>query len=137
MKQPVILNLAGAVPAQPQDLTPAGTPAPQPTTDREGNHPSGSKTPLFIPKQPPPKAVKRWDPSQTPPPGTWVKVVTKRDSYTGRLVFIEGNRMRLKEGAGYWDITVSEIIGLQQPADPRGKHKPEPRKAPDVTLVED
>jgi hypothetical protein len=130
MNQPVALNLAAANPSQrPEERTPAASAA---------THPSNPRTPLFIPKQPPPKALKRWDPAQTPEPGTWVRVTTKRETYTGRLIFLEEGRMRLKEGAGFWDITTQDILSLEQPPDPRGKRgKNASREPVEVTLTED
>ena len=110
---------------------PAGTTP----TDRDitANHPSNHPRPYLIPKAPPPKATKpaatkptaekRWSGTDLPPLGTWVKIITKRDTFTGRVVIAEQDRIRLKEGAGYWEIPLQGVQTITSAPDPRDKRR--------------
>jgi len=131
MHRPIALNLS----ADAQGKTNAAKAA---ETDNPGiNHPSNNRRLPLIPKQPPPRPVKKPDLSKLPEPGTWVKVTTRRDTYTGRVTFTENDRMRIKEGAGYWDVRRGEIVTLEFPVDPRTRKRTKTDADHEVTLIED
>ena len=91
---------------------------PTPGTDITVNHPSNHQRPYLVPKAPPPRAEKRWTSTNLPPLGTWVKVITKRDTFTGRVTIAEPERIRLKEGAGWWEIPMQGVQSITPAPDP-------------------
>jgi hypothetical protein len=110
--------------------------------DITASHPSNHQRPYLIPKAPPPKAEKRWNHTELPPLDTWVKIITKRDTFTGRVTIAEPDRIRLKEGAGYWEIPMHGIQSITPAPDPRDRRRAKqgdaPKEpAPEPELIED
>lgn len=131
MHRPVALNLSGNAHVNTHTANTA-------ETDNPGtNHPSNNRKLPLIPKQPPPRPVKKLDLSKLPDVGTWIKVTTRRDTYTGRVVFAENGRLRIKEGAGFWDVQTGEIVTLDFPPDPKTRASAASSRAAEVTLIED
>ena len=83
-----------------------------PTTDV----PRPRRAPMFIPKQPPPRALKRYELENPPHEGDAVTITVREGNrtatYQGRVVFVNGDRIRLKEGAGWWDIWLRDVVTI-------------------------
>lgn len=78
--------------------------------------PRPARPPLFFPKQPPPRVLKRYELENPPEVGTAVIVTVKEgnrtSTYQGRVLFITEGRLRLKEGAGWWDISLRDVLTI-------------------------
>lgn len=77
------------------------------------------KRPLFLtPKSAPPRTATKIDLLAPPEPGTLLIITVSEGgtaaTYKGRLVFITEKRIRLKEGAGWWDFPLSQVTSLSQ-----------------------
>jgi hypothetical protein len=86
------------------------------TVTQDAEVPRPRRAPMFIPKQPPPRALKRYE-LENPPPAGEAVIVTAREgnrtaTYQGRVVFVKDGRIRLKEGAGWWDIPLRDIVTI-------------------------
>jgi hypothetical protein len=70
--------------------------------------------------------VKKFDATNLPADGTWVKVTTNErnrvEQYEGRVMFATTERIRLKQGGGWWDIKFSDVTSIVEGDDPRN-HK--------------
>ena len=92
------------------DGSTANTPIPSPQTPRP------ARAALLFPKQPPPRVLKRYELDNPPADGTAISVTVKEGNrtvtYQGRVLFITDGRLRLKEGAGWWDIMLRDVLTI-------------------------
>jgi hypothetical protein len=80
--------------------------------------PSRASVPFIVPSTPPPS---RPEPVQLPEPGSWVRVVSVDGGYTGKVLLATADRIRLQEGAGFWDLAVADVLSVapaERPARP-------------------
>lgn len=84
--------------------------------------PTERKAPHIMPKIAPPKQTRRYSATELPEIGTWVAVNTldgkRKETLHGRVVVITTDRIRLKQGAGWWDIPLGSVTGITAGDDP-------------------
>lgn len=84
--------------------------------------PAGRKTPHITPKIAPPKITRRYSATETPEVGVWVVVTVqdgkRKETLQGRVAVIDTHRIRLKQGAGWWEIPLGTVISITAGDDP-------------------
>jgi hypothetical protein len=71
--------------------------------------------PFLVPTLPPPGRIVA---DSLPVEGAWVKIISGEGSFVGRVLFAEPDRIRIKEGAGFWDIATAGILSIQPAEHP-------------------
>jgi len=79
-------------------------------------------TPHIVPKIAPPKATRRYGATELPDVGVWVVVTvqngSRKETFHGRVAIADTSRIRLKHGAGWWEIPIGTIVGITAGDDP-------------------
>lgn len=80
------------------------------------------KSPHIVPKIAPPKAVKRYQTGELPETGTWIVVTIqdgkRKETLQGRVALAEPGRLRLRQGAGWWEIPMHTVQSIAAGEDP-------------------
>jgi hypothetical protein len=96
-------------------------------TDVTVNTVAASKAPHITPKIAPPKTVKRYNANDLPENGIWIVVTVqdgkRRETMQGRVVLTDTNRIRLREGAGLWEIPLNTILTISAGDDPAHRRR--------------
>jgi hypothetical protein len=105
------------------ELEPVEAVAPETSETTETNDASKArKSPHIVPKIAPPKVVRRYHADDLPEPGTWVVVTTqdgkRKETLQGRVTIAEAARLRLRHGAGWWEIPMSTVLNIATGDDP-------------------
>lgn len=91
-------------------------------TDATALIPAGRKAPHITPKIAPPKITRRYSATELPEVGVWVVVTVqdgkRKETLHGRVVLIDTNRIRLKQGAGWWEVPIGTVISISAGDDP-------------------
>ena len=91
-------------------------------TDATVNPAAARKAPHITPKIAPPKVVRRYNANDLPENGTWVVVTIqngkRRDTLQGRVVLTDTDRLRLRQGAGWWEIPLNTVLTISAGDDP-------------------
>jgi hypothetical protein len=77
--------------------------------------PVTSTTPFLRPNVPPPGPARELS---LPDDGAWVRIISTDGSFLGRVMFSEPGRIRIKEGAGFWDIATQGILSISDAPEP-------------------
>jgi len=84
--------------------------------------PAGRKTPHITPKIAPPKIIRRYSATEPPEIGAWVAVVVqdgkRKETLHGRVAIVDTTHIRLKQGAGWWEIPIGTVISISAGDDP-------------------
>jgi hypothetical protein len=84
--------------------------------------PAGRKAPYITPKIAPPKITRRYSTTETPEVGVWVVVNVqdgkRTETLQGRVAVIDTHRIRLRQGAGWWEIPLGTVISISAGDDP-------------------
>lgn len=80
------------------------------------------KSPHLTPKIAPPKVLKRYNAGELPDVGAWVVVTVqdgkRKETFQGRVAISDTNRLRLRQGAGWWEIKMNTVINITTGDDP-------------------
>lgn len=91
-------------------------------TDATTLNSAGRKAPHITPKIAPPKITRRYSATELPEIGAWVVATVqdgkRKETLQGRVVVIDTNRIRLKQGAGWWEIPIGTVISISAGDDP-------------------
>jgi|LakMenEpi03Aug12_release.lakeMendotaPanAssembly.Ray.scaffolds.fasta_scaffold589719_3 hypothetical protein len=94
--------------------------------ENHANHPdtsgTGRKVPHITPKIAPPKIVRRYDSAELPEIGVWVLVTVadgkRKETLQGRVEIADTRRLRLRQGAGWWEIPLTSVLSIITGDDP-------------------
>ncbi len=83
--------------------------------------------------------IRRYSDKDLPAIGTWVSVTWKKETVTGRVMIAEPERIRIRDGAGFWEIPMREVSKIVASPDPRDRKKDLNKpgnRSEQVTIVE-
>jgi len=102
------------------EQAPVTTPAAE--TPEANQDEKARKSPHIVPKIAPPKAVKRYQTGELPETGTWIVVTIhdgkRKETFQGRVAIAEPDRLRLRQGAGWWEIPMRTVHSIAAGEDP-------------------
>jgi hypothetical protein len=91
-------------------------------TDASNTTPAERKAPHITPKIAPPKTTRRYSANELPELGAWVAITVqdgkRRETIQGRVAHIDTKRIRLKQGAGWWEVPIGSVISISAGDDP-------------------